>query len=141
MDSTDFLRLLFLLLQLTSNDVWAVCQTYGVEAARKAIVSEITGVFGAYGIAVDPRHLGLVADHMTFNGGYRPMNRNGMADFSSPCLQMSFETTAEFMAKAAVAGGSDRLKSPSGRIVVGRVGNFGTGMFDLRQPTTAPDAV
>lgn len=76
------------LAQLTSNDIWAVCQTYGVEAARASIVAEITGVFGAYGIAVDPRHLGLVADHMTFDGGYRPLNRAGMADFSSPCLQV-----------------------------------------------------
>lgn len=74
--------------QLTSNDVWAVCQTYGVEAARASIVAEIINVFGAYGIAVDPRHLGLVADHMTFDGGYRPLNRAGMADFSSPCLQV-----------------------------------------------------
>lgn len=47
---------------------------------------------------------------------------------------MSFETTTDFMAKAAVARSSDRLKSPSARIVMGRVGNFGTGMFDLRQP-------
>eukprot|EP00903_Cladosiphon_okamuranus_P015157 g14015.t1 len=120
--------------KLTSNDVWAVCQTYGVEAARASIVTEIINVFGAYGIAVDPRHLGLVADHMTFDGGYRPLNRAGMADFSSPCLQMSFETTTDFMAKAAVARSSDRLKSPSARIVMGRVGEFGTGMFDLRQP-------
>lgn len=65
-----------------------MCQTYGVEAARASIVAEIIGVFGAYGIAVDPRHLGLVADHMTFDGGYRPLNRAGMADFSSPCLQV-----------------------------------------------------
>lgn len=114
--------------------MYAVGQTYGVEAARASIVAEITNVFGAYGIAVDPRHLGLVADHMTFNGGYRAMNRMGMSDFSSPCLQMSFETTAEFMTKAAVAGNSDKLKSPSARIVMGRVGDFGTGMFDLRQP-------
>lgn len=51
-----------------------------------------------------------------------------------PSLQMSFETTTEFMAKAAVARSSDKLKSPSARIVMGRVGDFGTGMFDLRQP-------
>lgn len=97
-------------------------------------MSEIKGVFGAYGIEVDTRHLGLVADHMTFDGGYRPLNRAGMMDFSSPCLQMSFETTTDFMMKAALGGTSDPLKSPSARIVMGRVGAFGTGMFDLRQP-------
>lgn len=49
-------------------------------------------------------------------------------------MQMSFETTTDFMAKAAVGRSSDKLKSPSARIVMGRVGDFGTGMFDLRQP-------
>lgn len=60
----------------------------------------------------------------------------GFTDFPYPdsCRQMSFETTTDFMAKAAVARSSDRLKSPSARIVMGRVGDFGTGMFDLRQP-------
>ena len=88
-------------LQLTSNDVWAVCQTYGVEAARASIVAEIINVFGAYGIAVDPRHLGLVADHMTFDGGYRPLNRAGMADFSSPCLQVCNRKSLKIFAPPA----------------------------------------
>jgi hypothetical protein len=31
----------------------------------------LQAVFGAYGIGVDPRHLGLIADFMTHTGGYR----------------------------------------------------------------------
>lgn len=31
----------------------------------------VQAVFGAYGIGVDPRHLGLIADFMTHTGGYR----------------------------------------------------------------------
>jgi hypothetical protein len=42
-----------------------------VEAARATILSEVSSVFGAYGIAVDQRHLSLIADFMTFHGGYR----------------------------------------------------------------------
>ena len=38
---------------------------YGVEACRACIVREVSGVFGAYGIGVDPRHLSLIADFMT----------------------------------------------------------------------------
>ncbi|CAM9856614.1 unnamed protein product, partial [Discosporangium mesarthrocarpum] len=120
--------------KLTSNHVHQVCATFGVEAARASIMSEVATVFGAYGIAVDPRHLSLIADHMTFLGGYRALNRGGMADFSSPCLQMSFETTANFMTDAAISGKTDPLVSPSARIVVGRVGKFGTGAFDLLVP-------
>ena len=51
--------------QVTCNDVGAVLRTFGVEAARRTIVAEVGGVFGAYGIGVDPRHLSLMSDHMT----------------------------------------------------------------------------
>jgi len=47
-----------------SNDVYACLQTYGVEMARAVILKEIRGVFGAYNIDVDIRHLELIADYM-----------------------------------------------------------------------------
>lgn len=47
-----------------SNDIYAGLQTYGVEMARAAILKEIKGVFGAYKIEIDGRHLELVADYM-----------------------------------------------------------------------------
>lgn len=50
---------------VTCNDVGAVLRTFGVEAARRTVVAEVGGVFGAYGIGVDPRHLSLISDHMT----------------------------------------------------------------------------
>jgi DNA-directed RNA polymerase I subunit RPA1 len=52
------------LARLGTNDVRAVLETYGVEAARATLVREIGRVFAVYGISVDPRHLGLVADAM-----------------------------------------------------------------------------
>jgi DNA-directed RNA polymerase I subunit RPA1 len=42
----------------------AILNTYGVEAARAAIIKEISVVFAVYGIDVNPRHLTLVADYM-----------------------------------------------------------------------------
>jgi hypothetical protein len=57
--------------RLSCNDVYAMLTTYGVEAARATILKEVQAVFGAYGIGVDPRHLGLIADFMTHTGGYR----------------------------------------------------------------------
>ena len=64
----------------------------------------LTGVFGVYGIDVNPRHLSLIADFMTRTGSYLPMNRMGMNECSSPFLQMSFETTSTFLTKAASEG-------------------------------------
>jgi DNA-directed RNA polymerase I subunit RPA1 len=117
--------------RLMSNDIWAIRCAYGVEAARSSIVNQITSVFGAYGIAVDPRHLSLIADYMTFDGGYKSMNRTGMEWCSSPFLQMSFETTVNFLKQSAVLGLSDDLSSPSGNVVMGRPVHHGTGSFDL----------
>jgi len=119
---------------IMSNDIYCILMTYGVEAARLSIVREITSVFGVYGINVNPRHLSLIADFMTRNGSYLAMNRIGMNDCSSPFLQMSFETTCNFLTKAAFEGLSDNQESPSSRIVLGSVAKVGTGCFDLMLP-------
>ena len=50
-----------------------------------------------YAIEVNYRHLSLIADFMTFNGSYRPFNRNGMEESSSPFMKMSFETTMKYL--------------------------------------------
>lgn len=50
---------------ITTNDVGSSLRIYGVEAARATLMREVRAVFGAYGIGVDPRHLGLIADFMT----------------------------------------------------------------------------
>lgn len=47
-----------------SNDIYANLRTYGVEMARAVILKEIQGVFGAYNIVVNMRHLELIADYM-----------------------------------------------------------------------------
>lgn len=116
--------------KLMSNDIWAVRCAYGVEAARMSIVEQIRGVFAVYGISVDPRHLTLIADYMTFDGGFKAMNRIGMADASSSFLQMSFETTANFMIDAALNNKVELINSPSANIVLGRPIKHGTGAFE-----------
>jgi DNA-directed RNA polymerase I subunit RPA1 len=120
--------------EIKCNDIWGILNIFGVEAARKSIVSEIIAVFGSYGINVNPRHLSLIADFMTRSGSYLPMNRNGMWTCPSPFLQMSFETTCTFLNKAAQEGLSDLQESPSARLVVGSVAKVGTGCFDLLVP-------
>jgi DNA-directed RNA polymerase I subunit RPA1 len=64
--------------ELMTNDIYGLLESYGVEAARAAISGQVKAVFGVYGICVDPRHLGLLADYMTFDGSYKPLNRAGI---------------------------------------------------------------
>ena len=47
-----------------TNHIDELLRTYGVEAARTAIVKEMSAVFGVYNIDVDIRHLELIADYM-----------------------------------------------------------------------------
>ena len=124
--------------RLSTNDIGAVLRHYGVEAARAAIVREVKGVFGVYGIKVDPRHLGLIADYMTFSGGFKPMNRLGMRAAPSPYQQMSFETTTQFLTQAALyaASGAESLASPSAALVVGQPAAVGTGGVEVLHSLT-----
>ncbi len=115
---------------IKSNDIWAIHETFGVEAARQSIVNEIKGVFAVYGISVDHRHLSLIADYMTHNGDYKPLNRRGMVEGSSAFLQMSFETTATFMTEHAMNKQTETLQSPSANIVMGNPIKHGTGAFE-----------
>ncbi len=120
--------------KIYTNDISAILHTYGVEAARRAITQEIASVFGVYGIDVDPRHLSIIADYMTFEGGYKPFNRMGMDSNTSPFTQMSYERTTHFLTTATLSGDFDPLNSPSASIVMGQVVKSGTGAFDVLQP-------
>jgi len=114
-----------------TNNIQRVLRTYGVEAARAAVVREIRAVFGHYGIEVDHRHLSLIADYMGHAGGLRPFNRHGMVQSSSPLQQMSFETTMQFMTTACQDGLPDSVASPASALVLGQLPPVGTGMVSL----------
>uniref|UniRef100_A0A0D3CUE1 DNA-directed RNA polymerase n=1 Tax=Brassica oleracea var. oleracea TaxID=109376 RepID=A0A0D3CUE1_BRAOL len=108
------------------SDIW--------EFQDKLDVREINHVFKSYGISVSFRHLNLIADYMTFSGGYRPMSRfGGIAESTSTFCRMTFETATKFIVQAATYGEVDRLETPSARICLGLPALSGMGGFDLLQ--------
>ncbi|KAL1555302.1 DNA-directed RNA polymerase [Salvia divinorum] len=120
--------------RLYSNNVHAMLNTYGVEAARETLIREVKQVFDIYGVKIDYRHLSLIADYMTHTGGYRPMSRHGsISESISPFLKMSFEMASKFIVEAASLGLKDDLETPSSRICLGLPVKVGTGCFDLMQ--------
>ncbi|KAJ4758036.1 DNA-directed RNA polymerase subunit [Rhynchospora pubera] len=123
--------------RLTTNNIHQMLTTYGVEAARATILQEVSSVFNAYGIGVNKRHLTLIADFMTFDGGYRSMNRIGMGEYNtSPFGKMTFETATKFIVGSAFHGDIDRMESPSASVCLGQQIKMGTGVFDLFQKLT-----
>ncbi|GAA6038963.1 hypothetical protein JCM8097_000597 [Rhodosporidiobolus ruineniae] len=123
--------------RLSTNDIGAILRTYGVEAARTSIINEMSAVFSVYGIGVDYRHLTIIADYMTCEGGYKPFNRTGLSNNSSPFLKASFETTSGFVSEAALYGDFDTVVGPSARIALGKVVEAGTGAFAVRSVVEA----
>ncbi|KAI8624615.1 beta and beta-prime subunits of DNA dependent RNA-polymerase [Xylariaceae sp. FL1651] len=116
---------------IKTNDIAAILRVYGVEAARQSIILELDSVFSSHAISVDNRHLNLIGDYMTRNGCFTPFNRNGLKSNVSPFTKMSFETTLSFLKDAVLDGDWDDLTTPSGRIVMGKLGKIGTGAFDV----------
>lgn len=117
--------------RINSNNIHAIADCYGIEAARHSIVKEVNTVFKHYAIKVDFRHIYLVADFMTFHGFVNPMSRAGMQHNTSPFLKMSFETTMKFLTDACLFSEYDCMQTPSSHLVLGRVCRNGTGMIDV----------
>ncbi|XP_067949122.1 DNA-directed RNA polymerase I subunit RPA1-like [Watersipora subatra] len=116
--------------KLYTNDIHAMAENYGIEAACRVLIKEIRDVFAAYGITVNYRHLSLIADYLTFDGKYKAFNRSGLLSHASSLQKMTYEASTMFLKQTMLAGAVDDLDSPSARIVVGRTVKVGTGSFE-----------
>lgn len=70
----------------------------------------------------------------TSEGGYKPFNRGGLSNNTSPFLKASFETTGTFITDAALFGDYDSMENPSSSIVLGQIPKSGTGAFQVAVP-------
>lgn len=50
----------------SSNHVIEVCQVLGIEAARRTIIDEIQYTMKSHDMNIDPRHVMLLGDVMTY---------------------------------------------------------------------------
>lgn len=107
--------------RIYTNDIGSYLRLYGIEACRASICKEINNVFSVYHISVDNRHLGLIADYITYQGNYRSFNRVGMETSSSPFLKISFETSMNYLINSCLTKESDFGKNSSASIVLGQV--------------------
>lgn len=120
------------LLETTCNDIVAIYEMYGVNAAKNAFIREFTlAVISSNGIA-NYQHIKLLADLITHMGTLNAVNRHGANKLDTdPFSRASFEKTVEQMLAAAVFGQTDYIRSVSAKIMVGALINGGTGSFDL----------
>ena len=77
-----------------SNDINEIKDVLGVEAARNALINEITDLISDSGTYVNSRHIELLADTMTQKGSIMSIDRHGINKSDrGPLAKCSFEET------------------------------------------------
>lgn len=116
--------------KVTSNSVVECNQVLGIEAARATIATEIGSVMGDMGI--DPRHMQLLADVMTYKGEILGITRFGLSKMRDSVLQLaSFEKTPDHLFDAAAGMKRDTIEGVSECIIMGQTMSVGTGAFQV----------
>jgi DNA-directed RNA polymerase II subunit RPB1 len=116
------------------NDIFAILNTFGIEAARAALLKEMHQVLAAYGIYVNHRHLMVIIDWMTWGGGINALTRHGvkkMMDDSTPLKRATFEQPVEIFHRAAVKGLKDTLSGVSEQLLIGNPPKIGSYYNDV----------
>ena len=113
-----------------TNSIMEMRAVLGIEAARKTIIDEIRSVMGQ--MDIDPRHMALLADVMTFKGEVLGITRFGLAKMRDSVLQLaSFEKTPDHLFEAASRIKKDKIEGVSECIIMGQSTHLGTGTFKV----------
>ncbi|KAI5857314.1 beta and beta-prime subunits of DNA dependent RNA-polymerase [Durotheca rogersii] len=116
--------------KVRTNSVLECRDVLGIEAARTTIAKEISLVMK--GMDIDPRHMQLLADVMTYKGEILGITRFGLSKMRDSVLQLaSFEKTADHLFDAAAGMKADPIEGVSEKIIMGQTMLVGTGAFQM----------
>ncbi|KAN0097898.1 hypothetical protein V8E55_002344 [Tylopilus felleus] len=120
----------------TSNHVIETARVLGIEAARRTIINEIQFTMSSHGMSIDPRHVILLGDVMTYKGEVLGITRFGVAKMKDSVMMLaSFEKTTDHLFDAAAFGKNDSISGVSESIIMGNAAaNCGTSMPALYLP-------
>ena len=115
-----------------TNNVFEIAATLGIEAARSALINELSTTLEDQGLEVDSRYIMLVADMMCSRGYLQQIGRHGIAGTKDSVLaRAAFEITVPTIAQAALTGEVEELKGVTENVIVGSNIPVGSGTVDL----------
>ena len=115
-----------------SNDIVEIYNLLGIEAAREALINEITELISFDGTYINYRHIALLADTITNKGNLMSIDRHGINKSDiGPLGKCSFEETPDVLIKAAIFGELDNCNGVSANIMMGQEVKCGTGFTDI----------
>lgn len=113
----------------TSNNIWDIYETLGVEAVKAFLVQEFMSIMDG----INECHARLLVDRMTFGGSVSSISRYTMKkDESGPMGKASFEESLDNFLNAAIQGEVEPTTGISASIICGKRSNVGTGIMGLK---------
>ena len=115
-----------------SNDIKEVHEVLGIEAARRVIHDEFVDVMEFSGVSINYHHLSLLCDRMALTKNLVSIFRSGILnDDIGPIAKSTFEVHTEVLLAASRHGEFDDARGVSASVMLGQLGNYGTGMHGI----------
>ena len=116
-----------------SNNMWDIYHVMGIEATRQFLIDEFTNVVSSDGTFINPSHILLLVDIMTYQGNINSISRYGMKREEMGVLsRSSFEESLDQFCKAGCFTEKEPIRAVSAKIMCGRRSTIGSGFCDLR---------
>mmetsp|Transcript_37561 Transcript_37561/g.94209 ORF Transcript_37561/g.94209 Transcript_37561/m.94209 type:complete len:141 (-) Transcript_37561:336-758(-) len=116
--------------KIFTNDIYAILNRYGIEAARETLFRELSTIFQIQSILINFHHFDIISDYITRLGYFRPFSRKGICE-ESPLQKVTYETALDFLINFSINKQKDFLNSSSGSISLGKICKMGTGVFNI----------
>jgi DNA-directed RNA polymerase beta' subunit len=114
------------------NDITMTASVLGLEAANALIYDQLLSIMTNDGSYIDPRHLQVLADGITYYGYIMPVRRHGVLRKKTGWAhRASFEEMVSVLTIGAAKGERDDLATPAGAVMTGQMGAFGSGWVGL----------
>ncbi len=118
--------------RIYTNSIMEIEKMFGIEAARNALIKEMHTVMELQGLAVDIRHIMLLADAMASDGKIKSIGRHGLSGEKAGVMgRAAFEETIKHLVNASIIAEDDNLVGVSENIIVGQTIPVGTGRIKL----------
>ena len=115
-----------------SNEMWEIMNIFGIEAARAYLDLEFMNIVSSGGVNINPVHIQVLIDKMTYTGSIRAIARFGVETAQyDPIARATFEEVMSQIITSAMFSEKDNLNGISSNIVLGTKINAGTGRIGL----------
>ena len=115
-----------------TNHIDETLNVLGIEAVRSLLIEASMDVINSAGASLNPRHIQVLVDTMTFSGNIMSIDRFGINRSNyGPLAKASFEEMTDQLYRSAIFGEVDNCKGVSANVLFGQEANCGTGCCDI----------